>query len=94
MTIGSTTLDQPPREAAMIDNEPPANEEIVLLTLRLTPDVNALLEDLARRTGGTKADVFRMGVGLLKLSLDAIRDGKRVGAVRSDQDIDTEFVGF
>ena len=66
----------------------------VLLTLEVSPHANAVLEDLAARFGTDKADVQRKAVGLLKLAMDARAEGKRVGAVEPDQDLDTEFVGF
>ena len=66
----------------------------VLLTLEVSPHANAVLEDLAARFGSDKGDVLRKAVGLLKLAMDAREEGKRVGAVEPDQDLDTEFVGF
>jgi len=64
------------------------------LSLDLSPETNALLEDLARKIHGTKGEVLRKAVGLFKLAMDAREQGKRVGTVGPDEDLETEFVGF
>jgi hypothetical protein len=72
-----------------------ANEQgRVHLMLGLTEETNRLVEEMSLRIRGSKADVIRKALGLFKLSLDAIDEGKRVGAVQGDQELDTEFVGF
>ncbi len=64
------------------------------LLLKLSPEMNGAIEDLMRRTGLPKADVLNMAVGLLKASADAVAEGKRVGIVAGDQELDMEFVGL
>ncbi len=66
----------------------------VFLKIDLSPEANALLDDLAHKIHGTKGEVFRRAVGLFKLAIDAVEQGKRVGAVDTDQELDTEFVGI
>ncbi len=66
----------------------------IFLKIDLSPEANALLDDLAHKIHGTKGEVFRRAVGLFKLAIDAVEQGKRVGAVDSDQELDTEFVGI
>ena len=70
------------------------DEERILLTLNLDPKTNALLDDLARKIHGTKGEVFRKAVGLFKVALDAVEEGKRIGSFGPDQELDSEFVGF
>ncbi|CAN5901312.1 hypothetical protein BH23PLA1_BH23PLA1_23590 [soil metagenome] len=67
-------------------------EERVLLTLNLTLEVDEMMEELADRIGGSKGDVFRKAIGLLKLASDARAEGKRVGIVEGDQVLDVEFI--
>ena len=74
--------------------EDPDDQGRVSLTLDLSPEVNALLDNLANQIHGTKGDVLRKAVGLFKLSMDARRKGLRVGTIGPDQELETEFVGF
>ena len=74
--------------------EDPNDKGRVLLSLDLSPETNKLIEDLARQIKGSKGDVLRKAVGLFKLSMDAVNQGKKIGSVGPDQELDTEFVGF
>ena len=66
----------------------------IRLRMSLAPEVYSLLEDLAARSHGDKAEVFRKAIGLYKVALDAHDQGLRICAVAGDQEIETEFVGF
>jgi hypothetical protein len=74
----------------------PPDQGPVWLTLRLSPEMNAIVEDLAfRYSGGTsgssKADVINRAIGLLKFLSDAAREGKRAGIASADQELETEI---
>lgn len=69
-------------------------DEKVLLLLKLSGPMNDRLEDLVHRTGYSKADLINFAVALFKTALDGVEEGKRVGIVNDDQELDTEFTGF
>lgn len=64
------------------------------LLLGLSEEMNCIIEDLANRTGDSKADLLNQAIGLYKVISDAFREGKRVGIAADDQELETEFVGF
>ena len=64
------------------------------LLLGLSEEMNARIEELALRTGDTKADLLNKAVGLYKLVSDAFREGKRVVIVDDQQGQETEIVGL
>ncbi len=70
------------------------NEGHYSLLLGLSEEMNSRIEDLAMRTGYDKAEVINLAVALFKASLDAVEDGKRVGIVEDDREMQTEFLGF
>lgn len=61
------------------------NTERVRLTLELSAQLNAELEQLAKETGRTKADLLRLGVDFLSKAAAAQREGGRVGAWWEDE---------
>jgi hypothetical protein len=64
------------------------------LLLGLSEEMNSIVEDLANRTGDSKADLLNQAIGLYKVVSDAVREEKRVGIAADDQKLETEFVGF
>ncbi len=64
------------------------------LLLSLTEGTNRKIEDLTRRTGYDKGELIDVAMTLMQLSLQAVEEGKLVGVVAPDQDLELEFVGF
>jgi hypothetical protein len=62
--------------------------------LSLSPEMNRRIEELSERTKLPKEDVLNLAVGLLKAASDVIAEGKRVGIVDGDQELDEEFTGL
>ncbi len=60
-------------------------------TLTMSPAANELWEDLQKESGGTRDDVLRKALGLLKLAYDARREGKHVGFSRDSGALETEI---
>jgi hypothetical protein len=69
-------------------------EEKLLLLLRLSGPMEERLDDLVRRTGHSKAEIINLSIALFKAALDGVEEGKRVGIVDDDRELDTEFTGF
>jgi hypothetical protein len=64
----------------------------VSLTLTLSPPAYDLLQDLATRSDQPADDVIRRALGLLKLSYDALQEGKHVGFTTDASALETEVV--
>jgi hypothetical protein len=64
------------------------------LLLGLSEEMNRVIEDLAHRTNASKADLLNQAIGLYKAVSDAVREGKHVGIATSDDELESEFVGF
>lgn len=71
------------------------SSKAVRLSLELSPELNATLEDLAARTGnGTKADVLRKAIAVLEIAIRAKEQGRRFGIAQPDQELATEIIGI
>lgn len=66
----------------------------IRLSLDISPELNSLLEDLAEQTGGTKSDVLRKAIALMRVAVDAKRQGRKFGVAEQDQPLATEIVGI
>ena len=64
------------------------------VTLELTPEFYAILEQLMRDTRQTLDEVFTKAIALYKATVDFKREGKHVGVTDEAEKLDTEFVGF
>ncbi|ADI14424.1 ribbon-helix-helix protein, CopG family [Truepera radiovictrix] len=71
-----------------------SNARTVRLTVDLSPELNALLEELARASHTSKSEVLRRSIALMDFAQRAKREGKKVGAATPDQELATEVVGF
>jgi predicted transcriptional regulator len=73
---------------------PKKEKEKVRLSLDISPELNALLESLAAKTGGTKSDVLRKAIALMEVAVDAKRRGLKLGLAEKDQPLATEIIGL
>ena len=73
---------------------PTKEKEKVRLSLDISPELNALLESLAAKTGGTKSDVLRKAIALMEVAVDAKRRGLKLGLAEKDQPLTTEIIGL
>ena len=64
------------------------------LTLDLSPELDEILQELADGSGGTKSEILRKSIVLMKVLADAKADGKKFGIVRNNEYLDTEIVGL
>jgi hypothetical protein len=64
------------------------------LVLGISPEMNQALEDLALRYRTDKGGVLSLAVGLLKNFSVAADEGKRVGIVGDDTELETEITGL
>lgn len=73
---------------------PKSEKEKVRLSLDISPELNALLEQLASTIGGTKSDVLRKAIALMEVAVDAKRRGLKLGLAEKDQPLTTEIIGL
>lgn len=80
----------------MTDNAIAAEKERkeIRLSLDISPETNSLLEDLAKKIGGTKSDVLRKAIVLMEVAVEAKRQGRKLGIAEKDQPLATEIVGL
>lgn len=55
------------------------------ITLDLSDEANAVIEQLAKKRGTTKAEVLRRGLALMEVADEARRRGLKVGAAEDEQ---------
>ncbi len=73
---------------------PKIAKEKVRLSLDISPELNALLEQLAALTGSTKSEVLRKAIALMEVAVEAKRQGKKLGIAERDQQLTTEIIGL
>lgn len=69
-------------------------KEKIRLSLDVSPEVNDLLDELAFSTGGTKSDVIRKAIALIKVAVDGKEKGLKLGLAGKDEILTTEIVGI
>lgn len=80
-------------ETASALEESTAGEK-VRLSLDVSPQLNKVLEDLAKRTGRSKSDVLRQAIALIQVASNAKREGKKIGIAEESDQLSTEIVGL
>lgn len=78
----------------MATNTNNQKKEKIRLSLDVTPEVYELLDNLAIATGGTKSDVIRKAIGLVKFAVEGKEKGLKLGLAESNQVLITEIVGL
>ena len=63
----------------------------MVLRLSITPELDALIDNMADDLGLTKGDTILEALGLLKIALDARQEGKRIGILDENFDVDQEI---
>lgn len=66
----------------------------VRLTLELSPELNASLENIAERTCSSKSDILRKAIALIEVAVRAKEEGRRFGVAQPGQELATEVVGL
>ena len=64
------------------------------MLLIVSGEMNARIEDLVRRTGYDRGELFDVAIACFKMCLDAVEEGHRVGVVDDDREMSIEFTGL
>jgi hypothetical protein len=62
--------------------------------LEVTPQFVRFLDEMAAEMGLDREDVVRLALGLLRIGLDAKREGNKLAIVTPDLEFDQEVTGF
>ena len=71
-----------------------ADKESVRLSLALSPELNARLEELAQAGHTTKSEILRKAIALFDVVAEAKSEKKRFGILDQDRHLLTEIVGI
>jgi len=63
----------------------------VTLTLSISPELDDLLDNMADEMGVPKGEAILKAIGLLKIALDAKREGKGIGILDDELDVEQEI---
>lgn len=70
------------------------SREPIRFSLIVSPQLNELLEDLARAGHTTKSDVLRRAIALFDIATQARRNNKHLGILDQDNNLEAEIVGL
>ena len=68
--------------------------ETIRLSLSVSPELNALLEQLAAAGHCTKSEVLRKAIALYDVAFEAKSQKRRIGILDQDKQLLTEIVGL
>jgi hypothetical protein len=68
--------------------------DVVTWDFSMTPKTESHLNQLARDIGGSREDVFKVALALLTVAVRAEQEGKKLGGVDDQGNIDTEITDF
>lgn len=78
----------------MSNSDSPNERDRVRLSLAVSPELDALLEDLAKKTRSSKSEVLRKAIVLMGVAVTAKEEGKKFGVADQDQPLAKEIVGL
>jgi hypothetical protein len=81
-----------PSDPSPSPDTPPESRVSVLLSL--SDEMEERVEDLTRRTGYDRGELFNMSIALFKVCLDSVEQGHRVGVVDADREMSLDLTGF
>ncbi len=68
--------------------------EKVRLNLQVSQELSNVLDEIAESSGGSRTDVIRQALALMKVAHEARKDGRHLGLVSERSKLDTEIVGL
>ena len=66
----------------------------IRVSLDISPELYAKLQEMARDIRGTKSDVLRKSLALMDVAIQARKDGKKIGIADRTEQLTTEIIGF
>ncbi len=69
----------------------PESERLVTLTLTISPELDDHLDNMAEELGVPKGEAILKAFGLLKIALEARREGKGIGILDAELDVEQEI---
>ena len=66
----------------------------IRMSLEMSPEAYARLQQLAASIDGTESEVLSKAVALLEIALEAKRAGKKIGVASNGQQLEQEITGL
>jgi hypothetical protein len=63
----------------------------MVLKLTISPELDALIDNMAEDLGVTKGEAILKAIGLLKIAVDAHQEGKSIGILDENLEVDQEI---
>ncbi len=67
--------------------------EKVRINLQVSAELAEALDSIADEAGGSRTEVIRQAVALMKIAHDARKKGRFIGIVDTREKLDTEIIG-
>ncbi len=71
-----------------------SSHPVVVLRLTISPELDAILDNMAEEVHGSKGDAILKALALFKIALDAKKEGKRIGILDDELNVEQEITGF
>jgi predicted transcriptional regulator len=66
----------------------------IRLTVEISPELYQILEDLSEKAHTSKSEIFRKGLSLMELAINAKMQGQKLGITDKDRNVLVEIVGI
>jgi predicted transcriptional regulator len=70
------------------------NEVPIRLSLSVSPELNARLDQLALKSHSSKSEILRKAIALFDVAAEAKAENKRIGILDQNKQLLTEIVGL
>jgi predicted transcriptional regulator len=70
------------------------NEAPIRLSLSVSPELNARLDQLALKSHSSKSEILRKAIALFDVAAEAKSENKRIGILDQNKQLLTEIVGL
>lgn len=70
------------------------SQDKVRVNLQISPELNAVIQNISDDSGVNRTDVIRQALALMKVAHDAKKKGKHIGISSDASRLDTEIVGL
>lgn len=69
------------------------NEKTIRLSLDISPELNGLLDEMARLTFSTKCKILQKAIALMEVAVQEKEKGNHLGVINKDHTIIKEIIG-
>lgn len=70
------------------------SNELIRLSLDVSPDLNQILDRMAAKTHTSKSEILRKSIALMEVAVREKEKGNHLGVINNDEKIIKEIVGL